>query len=201
MKDNSSYKDGPEASHAHVFLCYSRKDRASAERLRLHFAGCRPATHLTVWDDSQIPAGSLWQKEIASALEAARFAILLVSADFLASPFITTFEFPRLLEAAESRGTLILPIILGYCTWDVGHLAAFQAVNDPSKPLYCLKPCARDKIWVSVVRHILAHCQSLPPTQQHVPRDDAAFLRFVGHDAEATTLEADHDDSSAPTYH
>src|SRR5262249_40423582 len=107
------------------------------------------------WDDTQIPAGSLWENAIATQLSTANFAVLLVSADFLASPFITTFELPKLLSAAQSGGTRILPVIVGHCIFQESRLAAFQAVNNPALPLNCLSTHARDEIWVSVVRSIL----------------------------------------------
>lgn len=152
MRENSNLSTKPKASQR-GFLCYCRKDRRFAERLLVHFAGCQ-MSGLTIWDDSLIQAGSLWQNEIASALEKASFAILLVSADFLASRFITTVELPRLLNSAKSDGTRILPIIVQPCFFEGSLLASFQAVNDPARPLSCLSVPEREEIWASVV-HML----------------------------------------------
>jgi len=60
-----------------VFLSYSHRDLRYAKRLRVHLGGCQQATSLTIWDDSQIQAGSLWKREITSALASACFAVLL----------------------------------------------------------------------------------------------------------------------------
>ena len=139
-----------------VFVCYSHQDFRHAKRLRVHVDGCPEAASLIVWDDSQIQPGSLWESEIARALDAARFAVLLVSADFLASPFIIDFELPRLLHLAQSRGTRILPVIVGHCVFKESCLGAFRAVNNPARPLNCLSAAVRDEIWVSLVRVLLS---------------------------------------------
>lgn len=153
MRENGDFNTEIRAPQQ-GFLCYCRKDSLFAERLLVHFAGCQQMSGLTIWHDAQIQAGSLWQEEIASALEKVSFAILLVSADFLASRFITTVELPRLLSSARSSGTRILPIIVRPCFFEGSLLAPFQAVNDPARPLSRLSVHAREEIWVSVV-HML----------------------------------------------
>jgi hypothetical protein len=138
-----------------VFCCYSHRDLRHAKRLHIHVDGCQQIAGLTIWDDSQIQAGSHWESEIVSALARSRFAVLLVSADFLASPFITTCELPRLLRLAQSGGTRILPVIVGHCAFEESPLATFQAVNNPARPLSCLPAAAREEIWAAVVRTLI----------------------------------------------
>ena len=89
---NGSIKVFPQlqqraATTKRVFLCYSRADLRYAQRLLIHLASCPDTSGLVTWDDSQIRAGSLWQNEISSALAAAQFAILLLSADFSSFSF------------------------------------------------------------------------------------------------------------------
>src|SRR6185436_10264273 len=77
------------------------------------------------------------------AIKCARVAVLLVSADFLASEFITTEELPPLLEAAQEEGARILSVILSPCGF-LRHpiLSKFQSVNNPSEPIESMR---RDK--------------------------------------------------------
>jgi hypothetical protein len=62
--------------------------------------------------DKMIIPGDKWRKEIQSAIESAKIAILLISADFLASDFITRKRGSR---TAEGRRANRLSHITYYC--------------------------------------------------------------------------------------
>ena len=66
----------------------------------------------------------------------AKVAVLLVSADFMASDIISSNELPSILANAKDNGTIILPIILN-ASWfsENKNLSQYQAANDPAKPL------------------------------------------------------------------
>jgi hypothetical protein len=88
-------------------------------------------------------------------LRAAFAAVLLVSADFLASDFITTDELPPLLSAARERGTKILPVIVSPCRFvKIEALAQFQAVNDPTRPLVNLSRGEQELVFLRVADSI-----------------------------------------------
>jgi len=120
---------------ATVFISYSHKDRRWLERLQVHLKPLIRAGQIDLWDDTRIRPGDQWRQEIERALDAAGIAVMLVSADFLASDFIHNQEIPALLQAAEQRGTRILPVILSHCLFSDSSLGRFQAVNPPDKPL------------------------------------------------------------------
>ena len=65
-----------------------------------------------VWEDTRIRPGDEWRAEIRKAIEAASVAVLLISADFLASEFVASEELPALVEAAERRGLRVLQVIV-----------------------------------------------------------------------------------------
>ena len=78
----------------------------------------------------------------------ATVAILVVSADFLASDFIVNNELPPLLRNAEEKGTKIIPLIVKLCRFTRDHnLRHFQSVNDPKEALILLSEGEREKYY------------------------------------------------------
>jgi hypothetical protein len=119
-----------------IFISYSHQDGDWLARLRIHLKPLEREHRIEIWDDTKIKPGSRWRQEIEDALSTAKVAVLLVSADFLASDFIATSELPLLLNAAEKEGAIILPLILSPSRFlRTTSLAQFQSVNDPLKPL------------------------------------------------------------------
>lgn len=91
---------------------------------------------IELWDDTRLLPGADWKNEIAEAMATTRVAVLLISADFLASRFIANDELPPLLARAETEGAVIMPVIVGPSRFDrTPSLSRFQAVNPPSSPL------------------------------------------------------------------
>ena len=54
------------------------------------------------WDDRQIKAGDEWGGEIDQKLEAADIIILVISVDFINSPYCYDVEMTRAMERHES---------------------------------------------------------------------------------------------------
>src|SRR5262245_51543395 len=153
------------ASHqrTRVFISYSHRDRKWLERLHRHSRPLERDHAMEIWDDTQIEAGANWRGEIGAALQSAKVAILLVSADFLASEFIASEELPRLLAAADQDGAIILPLIVSPCRFThTAGLSRFQAVNSPTKPLIQLNTAERESLFVRVSEEIEA---ALAPRQ------------------------------------
>lgn len=117
-----------------VFISYSRKDIRWLERLEPHLAHLHDEE--LVWSDKDIEPGADWQDEIQSILASCKVAVLLISANFLASRFIRENELPPLLEAADKEGAAILPVHLSASRFDlIPELSRFQSANDPKQPL------------------------------------------------------------------
>jgi hypothetical protein len=69
-----------------VFVSYSHNDAEFLDRLLVHLKPLEKEGLLDLWVDTRLRAGDKWKKEIEKALQRATVAVLLVSADFLASP-------------------------------------------------------------------------------------------------------------------
>jgi uncharacterized protein YjbI with pentapeptide repeats len=114
----------------HIFISYSHQDRVWLERLRTFLRPLERALNIMVWDDTAIQPGELWRDKIEQGLTSTRVAVLLVSAFFYASEFITCEELPVLLQAAEANQVIIIPIIISSRRFvRESSLVRFQAVN------------------------------------------------------------------------
>src|SRR5512135_3280332 len=142
---------------AKVFISYSREDRAALERLQVHLKPLERQGLVERWDDTRLKPGQHWRDEIKDALAMAKVAVLLVSADFLASDFIATEELPTLLAAEQAQGLVIMPVILGPCRYtETPSLARFMAVNDPARPLSMMREPEREAVWYKLGKDIEA---------------------------------------------
>lgn len=136
--------DMPRAT---VFISYSHADRKWLERLKTHLKPLQREGLVDYWVDTRIAAGTPWQTEIEQALEVVSVAVLLVSADFLASDFIADDELPPLLTAAEERGARIIPLILSPSRFTrMPSLSRFKPINPPEQPLIKLKKWEQEDV-------------------------------------------------------
>lgn len=137
-----------------VFVSYSHADSEWLQRLRVHLKPIERLGLIEVWDDTRLRAGSRWRHDIRVAIDAAKVAILLVSADFLASDFISEDELPPLLAAAERDGLVVIPVIVGPSLFNESPLAEFQAANPSSEPLSGLPKTKRERVLVRVAKSV-----------------------------------------------
>ncbi len=134
-----------------LFISYSHADADWLERLQVHLKPLEREGRLERWDDTRIAPGEKWEEAIRDAIASAKVAVLLVSADFLASDFIATDELPPLLAAAEQDGAVVLPLILSPSQFKkMPSLAQFQSVNPPSKPLISLTKADQEAVLVQL---------------------------------------------------
>jgi len=156
---------------AKVFISYSHKDAEWLERLKTHLDALESEGAVVVFNDKRIRAGSRWREELVQAIADAKVAVLLVSADFLASAFIKENELPPLLHRAEYDGTAILSVILGHSMYEeIPSLAQFQTVNELSKPLSTLDRNEQEEELVKVVQAIRASFDSPPSPPRNKSR-------------------------------
>jgi TIR domain len=142
-----------------VVISYSHKDRRMVDRLLVHLRPLERDMLIDIWEDSRIKLGAKWHSEIEDAMNSAAVAILMISADFLASDFVMKKEVPALLRTAESRGTVIMPLIIAPSLFSQSSLGCFQAVNSPASPLSKLNSHKRDEVFVRLATLIdeIAH--------------------------------------------
>ena len=133
-----------------VFISYSHQDSKYLKRLLVHLVTLERGGMIDIWSDTKIVPGANWHDEIRQAIDSARVAVLLISADFLASQFIAENELHPLLAAAKTQGTTILPVILSPCDIESSNLSQFQAVNSLSNPLTKMNRHQKEELWTKV---------------------------------------------------
>jgi len=144
-----------QAKRQKVFISYSHHDNEYLDRLLVHLKPLEKEGLIDLWVDTRLRAGDRWKKEIEKALQRATVAVLLVSADFLASDFITDNELPPLLRSAEERGTRIIPLIVRPCRFTRDkNLRHFQSVNDPKSSLALLSAGKQEVIYDLVAAEV-----------------------------------------------
>ena len=136
-----------------VFISYSHNDKEWLNKFRRHF---RPfESKIEFWDDSKINAGQKWKQEIKTAINNTKIAVLLISADFFNSDFITEQELPPLLKAAQEDGATILSVILKPCMFDeYPEISQYQAINSPSNTILQMDEATQELTWVELVKTI-----------------------------------------------
>ena len=137
-----------------VFICYSHYDKQWFERVQVHLKPMERDGLIERCDDSRIAAGNRWRDDLQRFLDESRVAVLLISADFLASDFITENELPPLLAAAEKEGLVILCVHLSASRFSDTPLEQFQSVNDPRRPLVKLRRGNQEDVLVKLTKDI-----------------------------------------------
>ena len=153
QKTSPAQRSQQKEQRKKVFISYSQ-DRRYLKELQTHLARYEREGLVDVWDDTKIIPGANWREELQKALDHTRVAILLVSANFLASNFIAENVLPPLLQAAETGGATILPVIVNYCEFEDTPLQQFQPFNDPLEPLVIKEPGDRHKVWTNLVLYV-----------------------------------------------
>ncbi|MCT4613980.1 MAG: toll/interleukin-1 receptor domain-containing protein [Marinifilaceae bacterium] len=162
---NIKERNGEYSMSNKVFVSYSHNDKKFLDRLQVHLKPLVRNGNIDLWDDTKINTGDLWKQEIERSIEQAKVAILLISADFLASDFIVTKELPPLLVAARQRGASILPVIISPCRFEQeSQLSQFQAINSPDNAVNQMSHAEQEQLWfklsIDVERCLTKSCIS-----------------------------------------
>lgn len=152
----------PASQPPRLFLSFSNQDREWADRLRgileKHYA-------FPIWEDFRIEPGSSWREKIEETLANTSMAVVLVSADYLASTFFMEAELP-LLQAAAQSGLGIGWVLLRPCVWEEAPFASWQALLSTTRPLASLEPAEQEVALLKIAGSIEAILRqpASPPT-------------------------------------
>ena len=148
-----------------IFISYSHADRPWLERLLVVLAPLAREPEIDVWNDTQIAPGEKWQQSIDAQLDRSNVAVLLVTAGFLASEFITAVELPRVLTRAEQGLLTLVWIPVSASMWEATDLKQFQAALDPHRPMDQMTNAEAQQALVTVA-HRIAGARTLTDLSQ-----------------------------------
>jgi len=147
-----------------IFVSYSRADerwvQAGPRGLVPWLAESLRREDVVFWVDPELRkhAGEDYREKIRHEIERAQFALLLVSQDFVNSPFIRTFELPLIRQRVERGQLAIIPVLVGPTLWEgeeeLGWLTARQML--PGKPTPLIEYINDEAAWQRVRVEILA---------------------------------------------
>ncbi len=96
--EDPAMRDEVEQLPIKAFVSYSYKDLDALKELRTALSPLVRLQKLQLWDDRDIDAGEEWRKEIFQQMAESDIVICLVSADFVASDFVTKRNLGRLYK-------------------------------------------------------------------------------------------------------
>jgi subtilisin family serine protease len=132
-----------------LFCSYAHEDAKLREQFERSIFHLLNQGLIEVWHDGEIVPGKEWRAEIDRELAAADLIILLVSPDFVQSPFINEVELKQAIERHQAGEVRVIPIILRPVS-TLGILAKLEALPRKAKPVTTWKN--RDSAWVDVAQ-------------------------------------------------
>ena len=138
-----------------LFICYSHADNLYFKRIMIHLRPLLGNGSIEIWSDTQIEPGDKWNSEIENALKETRVAILIVSADFIASEYITQKELPALIKASATGGARIIPVFLKPANLNkFENITQYQGLTSPSTVITDLPENEQEKLFVKLSQTI-----------------------------------------------
>lgn len=135
-----------------VIIIYSSADSQWLEMVKTQLALLERQRIIELWDDTRLLAGAREDQAMEEALNAASVALLLVSANFLASETIMDAKLSRVLSRHAQGQLALFPLILSHCLYRESPLGIYRAYN--SAPLSVLSPARRDEELVGLAREL-----------------------------------------------
>jgi hypothetical protein len=97
-----------------LFISYAHADKEYLDEF-YKFLNETDCPNINIWMDNKISLGQEWNDEIGNSLNAADIVLLIVSQDFLKSPYIAKNELSVALERHDQGKCVVIPIFLRFC--------------------------------------------------------------------------------------
>lgn len=138
-----------------IFIGYSHKDVFFKDLILKHLSVLDLKNNITVWSDREIEPGHDWYEQITHEISGSNIVLLLITADFLNSPFISKEEIPRLFKRQISSNLRVTPVIVRPCAWErIPFLSKLRVFPKDGNPLSSATEFELDKLITELVGEI-----------------------------------------------
>lgn len=144
-----------------VFFSYSHHDEALRDQLEVQLAMLKHQGIIEAWHDRRIGAGQDLDDAIDAHVRSDEIILLLISPDFIASPYCYAIEARTAMERHASGDAIVIPVILRPCDWHPAPFGRLNATPPDGKPV-TLWP-NQDQAFLEVARAVRAAAQRLQP--------------------------------------
>jgi hypothetical protein len=136
-----------------IYISYNHQDKQWHKMLREILD---QDDRLPLWDDTFIPAGANWLKEIKGHVPRTRIMVMLVSPDYLLPDCgAAELEIKPAIEAAKKGDLNVLWIPVRASDFSQHPIGKLMAAHDPSRPLETLDTEDQQKVLRAVYERIL----------------------------------------------
>ncbi len=143
-----------------VFVSYSHKDKYWLDLAMSQLEAAKAYGNFEIWSDLEIREGERWYLQIREILQRTRFAVCLVSANFLASSFCIDEEIPFFLQEARRGKCEILPVLIKTCPWKRHPwLNELQMYTANGKPVAGVSGDKRAEVFDRLADHVFEASQ------------------------------------------
>lgn len=139
-----------------IFVSYSQHDEVWKTRLVRHLTILEKQGVLEVWDVGRVRAGEDWKQRRQQAIGRAVLAVLLISANYLASDLVLCEEIPSILKRRQLEGMRVIPVLVTACLWEaVPWLKTMRVLPPQNRVLAAGTPEAIEADLVLIAGEIL----------------------------------------------
>ena len=118
-----------------IFFSYAHADEALRNQLERHLGSLKRQKRILTWYDRNIPPGTEWASEIDAHLKTAHIILLLISSDFIDSPYCWSVELKKAIKRHNAGEACVIPIIVRPVNWKKTPFAKLQALPTDGKPI------------------------------------------------------------------
>ena len=118
-----------------IFISYAHEEEELRKELEKQLSILRWQGLITKWYDRDIQAGTEWEHEINTHLSTAQIILLLISSDFMASPYCHSIEMTRALERHNAGEARVIPIILRPVDREGAPFSKLQMLPTDAQPV------------------------------------------------------------------